>query len=55
MARTRKALPVSDNDGEVFERLVALFRARFPDEWAALALCPLQHGVVDIAERLKRA
>jgi hypothetical protein len=30
---------------------VELFKARFPDEWEAMRLCPLQHGLEEM-ERL---
>jgi hypothetical protein len=29
------------------------FKARFPGEWDALRLCPLQHGLETMIERLK--
>lgn len=35
------------------EAIVADFRARFPDEWNELRLCPLEYGLIEIAERLK--
>lgn len=36
-----------------FAAAVADFKARFPAEWDALRLCPLQHGVEEIARKLK--
>ncbi len=54
MARPRKtADPVPGNDGDAFARLVAHFQAEFPAEWEALKLCPLQHGLDDMARLLK--
>ena len=32
---------------------VAAFKARFPGEWDTLRLCPLQHGLEEMIERLK--
>lgn len=32
--------------------IVEDFKARFPDEWEALRLCPLQHGLEDMIARL---
>ncbi len=31
---------------------VADFKARFPDDWEALRLCPLQHGIETMIEKL---
>lgn len=48
MARPRKVAessPLAD--------LLADFRARFPDEWESLRLCPLQHGIETMIEKLK--
>lgn len=45
--------PAPDNNGEVLERIVDYFAAEYPDEWEALRLCPLQHGIDTMAERLK--
>jgi len=33
---------------------VELFKARFPDVWDELRLCPLQHGLEEMIERLSR-
>jgi hypothetical protein len=33
---------------------VAAFKARFPEEWEAIRLCPLQHGLDVMAEKLAR-
>lgn len=51
---TRKAKdPVPGNNGEALARIVAYFQAQHPEEWDALALCPLQHGVQAMIDRLK--
>jgi hypothetical protein len=65
MARPRKArlegeVSKAELDGEAemtatqLDDAVALFKARFPDEWEAIRLCPLQHGLDVMAERLAR-
>jgi hypothetical protein len=33
---------------------VEAFKAQFPDEWDALRLCPLQHGLEVMIEKLAR-
>lgn len=58
MARPRKAVeapadPVPGNNGEALTRIADYFRATFPDDWEALRLCPLQHGLDDMARLLK--
>jgi len=45
--------PVPGDDGDALERIAASFQARFPEQWEALALCPLQHGLIAMAETLK--
>jgi hypothetical protein len=45
--------PVPGNNGDALERIVAFFQAEFPDDWEALRLCPLQHGLDDMARLLK--
>lgn len=45
--------PVPGDDGDALDRIVASFKARFPDEWEKLALCPLQHGVIDMAKTMR--
>ena len=32
--------------------IAADFKARFPDDWEALRLCPLQHGLDTMIEKL---
>jgi hypothetical protein len=61
MARPRKARlegEVSKGEAEFtatqLDDAVELFKARFPDEWEAIRLCPLQHGLDVMAERLAR-
>lgn len=66
MARPRKARaegaavkpkpvpnPVPGDDGDALNRIVASFRARFPEEWDKLALCPLQHGLGDMTRLMQ--
>lgn len=45
--------PVPGDDGEALSRIAASFRARFPDEWAEWAKCPLEAGLVAMAELMK--
>ena len=45
--------PAQGNNGEALARLVEFFRAEHPDAWEELRLCPLQHGLEDMIERLK--
>ena len=49
----RRADPVPGNNGEALARIVAFFQSEHPDDWEALRLCPLQHGIQDMVERLK--
>ena len=37
----------------MIEDAVKEFRKQFPADWEALRLCPLQHGLEDMAKRLK--
>lgn len=57
MARPRKveapADPVPGSNGEALTRIADYFRAEFPDDWEALRLCPLQHGLEDMTRLLK--
>jgi hypothetical protein len=39
--------------GDALTAIAARFRAEFPEEWEALRLCPLQHGLEDMARLLK--
>lgn len=41
-----------DNDAALL-RIVEFFKAEFPDDWEALRLCPLQHGLDDMVRLLK--
>jgi hypothetical protein len=41
------------NNGRALERFTEYFKARFPDDWEALRLCPLQHGLDTMIEKLK--
>lgn len=36
-----------------FGHAVNYFRECFPDDWEALRLCPLEHGLGTMAEKLK--
>jgi hypothetical protein len=46
------SVPVGDN-GAALARIVAYFKAAYPDAWEELRLCPLQHGLDDMANRLR--
>jgi hypothetical protein len=35
-------------DGEQLAASVEAFKARFPDKWDELRLCPLQHGIEEM-------
>jgi len=45
--------PVPGNDGEALQRIADFFKAKFPEEWEELRLCPLQHGIADMIDKLK--
>lgn len=49
-AESLRTVKESDDLMDIVER----FKAEFPDDWELLRLCPLQHGIVDMAEKLKR-
>lgn len=49
----KQADPVPGNNGEALSRIAAYFKAEHPAEWDELRLCPLQHGLDAMAERLK--
>jgi len=55
MARPRKVLadPVPGDNAAALARLADYFKAAHPAEWEALRLCPLQHGLETMIERLK--
>lgn len=53
MARKTVADPVPGDNGEALTRIAAFFRETYPDEWETLRLCPLQHGLETMAERLR--
>ena len=38
---------------ESFAAYIERFKTQFPAEWDALKLCPLQHGLEDMAKLLK--
>lgn len=57
MARPKKARLEGEQAGEhgdvdAISAGVAAFKARFPEEWEALRLCPLQHGLEAMIEKL---
>lgn len=53
MARPRKiADPVAGDNGAALARIVEYFKATHPDEWETLRLCPLEHGLEAMTERL---
>lgn len=45
--------PVPGDNGAALNRIVEFFRAEHPEAWEELRLCPLQHGLEDMARRLK--
>ena len=45
-------LDMTDDAGD-FMAIVEAFKAKFPDDWDAIALCPTQHGLEIMAEKLK--
>ena len=51
-ARKKPADPVPGNNGEALGRIVDYFKAQHPDQWEALRLCPLQHGLQDMVRLL---
>ena len=53
VARKKPADPVAGNDGEALQRITDFFKVKFPEEWESLRLCPLQHGLDDMIDRLK--
>lgn len=58
MARPRKAVsePICAGEAEFtatnLADAVATFKARHPEDWEALRLCPLQHGLDTMIEKL---
>lgn len=47
--RTTPPTPIRD----AFLAAIETFKAEHSEEWNALKLCPLQHGVEEIAAKLK--
>lgn len=45
--------PVPGDNGDALARIAAFFRATHPDEWERLRLCPLQHGIEDMARLMR--
>ena len=52
MAKPRKtsAVPAAAED---FASFVATFKEQWPDDWEALRLCPLQHGLDAMEAKLR--
>lgn len=54
MTRMKKpADPVPGNDGEALARIAEFFKETQPGAWEALRLCPLQHGLEAMIDKLK--
>lgn len=51
--KSAPADPVPGDNGTALGRIVTFFQSEHPDEWEALRLCPLQHGLDAMAEKLK--
>ena len=49
--KRKKAEPVPVAAAD-FSEYVESFKAAYPDEWEKLRLCPLQHGLQDMARLL---
>jgi hypothetical protein len=49
----RAANPVPGDDGAALSRIAVSFQARFPAEWEAMRLCPLVHGLEEMARLMK--
>lgn len=45
--------PVPGDNGEALARITEFFKAQYPEHWESLRLCPLQHGLEDMAALLK--
>lgn len=52
-AAKKLADPVPGNNGEALARIMTYFQQAHSDEWEALRLCPLQHGIDTMIEKLK--
>ncbi len=46
------AYPVPGDDGAALARIAAFFRHRHAGSWERLRLCPLQHGLEEMAQLL---
>lgn len=44
--------PVPGDNGAALSRIVEFFKASHPDAWDELRLCPLQHGLEAMIEKL---
>ena len=45
--------PDPGDNGAALLRISEYFQSEFPEEWALLRLCPLQHGLEAMIEKLK--
>lgn len=52
MARKARIEGAVPGEPTTLAQCVAQFKARFPAEWEALRLCPLQHGLETMIEKL---
>lgn len=48
----KQIVDLVEPSAQVLAGIVDEFKARFPDEWETLRLCPLQHGLEDMIARL---
>lgn len=54
MTRPRKAKPITGFPAsDDLTNIVDAFKQAHPAEWEALRLCPLQHGLIEMARLLK--
>lgn len=45
--------PAPGDNGEALARIADFFRSEHPEMWEELRLCPLQHGLDAMIEKLK--
>lgn len=45
--------PKPGDNADALERFTEYFKQKFPDDWEVLKLCPLQHGLEAMIEKLK--
>lgn len=51
-ARLEGEANTGNRDVDAISAGVTAFKAKFPEEWEALRLCPLQHGLETMIEKL---